>query len=54
MISVLAESLVDIYISLQFAKQLWDALEAKYNVFDAGSKLYVMELLNNYKIPMTV
>ena len=44
MISVLAEGLVDIYISLQPAKELWDALEAKYGVFYAGSELYIMTL----------
>ena len=44
MISVLVEGLVDIYISLQPAKELWDALEAKYGVFYAGSELYIMTL----------
>ena len=44
-ISVLVEGLVDIYISLQPAKELWDVLEAKYGVFFyAGSELYIMTL----------
>jgi len=35
--------LVDAYVPLQTNKEMWDALEAKYGVSDAGSELYVME-----------
>ena len=31
------------YISCTLGKELWDALEAKFRVFDAGSELYLME-----------
>jgi hypothetical protein len=31
-------------------KELWDALEAKFEVFDAGSELYLMEQLYDYKM----
>jgi hypothetical protein len=42
-ISVLAENLVDFYLIATSGKELWDALETKYDVSDAGSELYVME-----------
>jgi hypothetical protein len=31
-------------------KDLWDALDAKFGVCDAGSKLYIMEQLFDYKM----
>ena len=31
-------------------KELWDALEAKFGVSDAGSELYLMEQLYDYKM----
>jgi hypothetical protein len=42
-ISVLAENLVDFYLTATSGKELWDALETKYSVSDTGSELYVME-----------
>ena len=42
-ISVLGDSTVDAYVTLQTDKEMWDVLEAKYGVSDAGSELYVME-----------
>jgi hypothetical protein len=38
------------YISIPSGKDLWDALEAKFGVFDAGSELYLMEQLFDYKM----
>jgi hypothetical protein len=35
-------------------KDLWDALEAKFCVSDAGSELYLMEQLFDYKMVETV
>ena len=29
---------------------MWDTLEAKYGVSDAGSELYVMEQFHNYRM----
>jgi hypothetical protein len=29
---------------------MWDALEAKYRVSDAGSELYVMEQFHDYRM----
>jgi hypothetical protein len=34
---------VDTYIRLANGKEILDALEAQYGVFDAGSELYVKE-----------
>ena len=31
-------------------KELWDALEAKFGVSDAGNELYLMEQLYDYKM----
>ena len=38
------------YISCTSGKELWDALKAKFGVSDAGSELYLMEQLYDYKI----
>ena len=35
---------------LQTSKEMWDALEAKYGVSDAGSELYVMEQFHDYRM----
>ena len=42
------------YISCISDKELWDALKAKFRVFDADSELYLMEQLYDYKIVETV
>jgi hypothetical protein len=42
-LSVLAENLVDTYLLLPSGKDIWDALEAKFGVSDAGGELYVMD-----------
>jgi hypothetical protein len=42
-LSVLGDTIVNVYVPLQTSKETWDALEAKYGVSDAGSELYVME-----------
>jgi predicted GNAT family N-acyltransferase len=49
-ISVLTENLVDFYLTTTSGKELWDALETKYGVSDAGSELYVMEQFCDYKM----
>jgi len=38
------------HMSLQTGKEMWDALEAKYGVSDAGSELYVMEQFHDYRM----
>jgi hypothetical protein len=49
-ISVLAENLVDFYLTATSGKELWDALETKYDISNAGSELYVMEQFCDYKM----
>jgi hypothetical protein len=41
-INVLANRLVDVYMHIIDAKELWDALVAKYDATDAGSELYTL------------
>ena len=38
-LSVLGDTMVDAYVPLQTGKEMWDALEVKYGVSDAGSEL---------------
>jgi hypothetical protein len=38
------------YISCTLGKGLWDALEVKFGVSDAGSELYLMEHLYDYRM----
>jgi hypothetical protein len=49
-LSVLGDSTVDANVPLQTGKEMWDALEAIYAVFDAGSELYVMEQFHGYRM----
>lgn len=49
-ISALADKYVDSYITCKTAKELWDALDVKFGVSDAGSELYLIEQLFDYKM----
>ena len=42
-LSVIGDKLVDTYIHMGVAKNLWDALEVKFGATDAGSEMYAME-----------
>jgi hypothetical protein len=44
-IIILGENMV---IDIPSGKELWDALEAKFGVSNAGSELYVMEQFYDY------
>ena len=50
MISALHSKYEKNYISCTSDKELWDALEAKFRVSDAGSELYLMEQLYDCKM----
>ena len=50
MLSVIGDSLIDAYIQLPTGKAIWDALEARYGISDAGSELYVMEQFHDYRM----
>ena len=49
-ISVLHDRLVDVYMHITDAKELWDALVAKYDTIDAGSELYTMESFHDFRM----
>jgi hypothetical protein len=49
-IGVLGENIVDSYLSITTSKDMWDAVEVKFGVSDAGSELYVMEQYYDYKM----
>jgi hypothetical protein len=49
-IGTLANKCVDSYLTCTSAKELWDALDEKFGVSDAGSELYIMEQLFDYKM----
>lgn len=42
-IGALANKYVDSYLACTSTKELWDALDEKFGVSDAGSELYIME-----------
>jgi hypothetical protein len=47
-IGALANKYVDSYLTCTSTKELWVALDEKFGVSDAGSKLYIMEQLFDY------
>ena len=49
-LTVIGDKLVDTYLHMRVAKNLWDALEAKFGATDAGSELYAMEQFHDYKM----
>jgi hypothetical protein len=46
----LAYKHIDSYLTCTSATELWDALDEKFDVSDAGSELYIMEQLFDYKM----
>jgi hypothetical protein len=50
MIGALANKYVDSYLTCTSTKELWDALDEKFDVSNAGSELYIMEQLFDYKM----
>jgi hypothetical protein len=49
-IGTLANKYVDSYLTCTSVKELWDALDEKFSVSDAGSELYITEHLFDYKM----
>ena len=49
-LSALSNKLFDVYMHITDAKELWEALNAKFGVADAGSELYIMENFHDYKM----
>jgi hypothetical protein len=48
LLSIIGDSLIDAYVQMSTSKATWEALEARYGVFDAGFELYVMEHFHDY------
>ncbi|CAM8972711.1 unnamed protein product [Rhodiola kirilowii] len=46
----MSDPLFDLYQNVEYAKELWDALEAKYMQEDASSKKFLVSNLNSYKM----
>ncbi|CAM8962430.1 unnamed protein product [Rhodiola kirilowii] len=46
----MANNLFDVYQNVESAKELWDALEAKYMREDASSKKFLVSNFNSYKM----
>jgi len=42
--------MLQVYMDMPTGKDMWDALEAKFGVADAGTELYKMEQLYDYKM----
>src|SRR3954469_4198269 len=49
-LSVIGDKLVDAYLHMRVAKDLWEALESKFGATDAGSEMYIMEQFQDYKM----
>ena len=47
-LTVIGDNLVDAYLHMRIAKNLWDALEAKFGATDAGYEWYAMEQFYDY------
>lgn len=49
-LSVTGEKLVDAYLHMHNAKELWDALDPKFGATDAAGELYAMEQFHDYRM----
>jgi hypothetical protein len=49
-ISVIADRLVDVCMHITDAKELWDALVAKYDTTDASNEFYTMESFHDFRM----
>ena len=49
-LSGIRDKLVDAYLHMRDAKNLWSALEEKFEATDAGSELYAMEQFHDYRM----
>jgi hypothetical protein len=49
-LSILADRLCDVFMHIKDGKKFWDALDVKFGAADAGSELYIMERLHDFKM----
>jgi hypothetical protein len=48
--NIIGDNIVDTYMSFDNGKDVWDALDARFGVSNAGTELYIMEQLYDYKM----
>nr|AAW57815.1 putative polyprotein [Oryza sativa Japonica Group] len=49
-LSVLSDRLVEVYMHMTDAKELWDALNTKFGATDASIDVYIMEQFHDYRM----
>nr|AAX96807.1 retrotransposon protein, putative, Ty1-copia sub-class [Oryza sativa Japonica Group]ABA92798.1 retrotransposon protein, putative, Ty1-copia subclass [Oryza sativa Japonica Group] len=49
-LSMLGDRLVEVYMHMTDAKELWDALNTKFDATNASNDLYIMEQFHDYKM----
>lgn len=49
-LSVIGDKLVDAYLHVHVAKDMWEALESKFGAADAGSEMYIIQQFHDYKM----
>ena len=49
-LSVIGDKLVDAYLHVRVVKDLWEALESKFDATDAGSEMYIIEQFHDYRM----
>ena len=49
-LSVIGDKLVDIYLHVRAAKDLWEASESKFGATHAGREMYIIEQFRDYKM----
>ena len=47
---MIGDKLVDAYLHVRVAKDLWEALESKFGATDAGSEMYTIDQFHDYKM----
>ena len=48
--SVIEDKLVNAYLHVHVAKDLWEALESKLGATDVGSEMYIIQQFHDYKV----
>jgi hypothetical protein len=49
-LSMIGDKLVDAYLHVWVAKDLWEALESKFGATDVGSEMYIIEQFHDYRM----
>ena len=49
-LNCMSDSLFDIYLNVETAKELWDSIETKYMIEDASNKKFLVSKFMGYKM----